>query len=121
MVLCISGCVEHGRVRVSDDEVTGAYSASFETGNEELILNSDRTYVQTFVSPNKTFTNRGTWKSSNPFLAGTQIELAGAVCSEDDHSPSPTRCFRNLVVHRKEGHVRLGLNESADWYYVKKQ
>jgi len=96
LLFAMCGCTEYsGEARVSDSEVRGAYRA----GDEELSLNSDKTYVQVFVSSTKPFTNRGTWESSNVFLGGTEILLLGAVCSEDEPGLSSRRCSRNLVVH----------------------
>lgn len=122
VVSFMCGCLEGGQARASDAEVSGTYSADFETGKEELTLNLDKSYSQVFTSSTKNVTNRGTWESSNDFLGPTEILLLGAVCSEDDRdASSPHKCSRNLVVHRKDGHLRLALNESADWYYERKR
>ena len=58
MLLVLLGCREKGHVRVSDKELPGTYVASFETGKEQLILRSDKTFEQIFLSPTKKFTNR---------------------------------------------------------------
>jgi hypothetical protein len=68
-----------------------------------------------FSSPNKQFENRGTWKTDNLFLDGTQIELASALLSEDE--TIERRGFLILQVHREKGKLRLARNEAADWYY----
>jgi|SRR5581483_9879553 len=80
-LLLLAGCGEPGRVRVSEQELSGTYVTDIQLvantptgpvvrniGKEQLILNSDKTYVQTFSSPTRQFTNRGTWQSSNHFL-----------------------------------------------------
>jgi hypothetical protein len=122
VLFCMCGCKKYlGQVRVSDAEVSGAYWTDFNTGKEDLTLNPDKTYVQVFASPARSFTSRGTWTSSNAFLGPTEVLLVGAVCSENDLGSSSTQyCSRNLVVHREGGHLRLALNESADWYYDRK-
>ncbi len=121
VLLFMCGCMEGGQARASDNEVSGTYVADFETGKdekEELTLNFDKSYSQVFTSSTKNVTNRGTWESSNDFLGPTEILLVGAVCPDDDNDASWTHhCSRNLVVHRKDGHLRLARNESADWYY----
>jgi hypothetical protein len=116
MLLALPGCGEEGHVRVSDKELPGTYVASFETGKEQLILRSDKTYEQIFSSPTKKFTNRGTWETKYVLLEGTDIELIHANCSEDRPLPTPD-CSRNLGVHREGGKLKLALNEAADWYY----
>jgi hypothetical protein len=114
LITClISGCSD--RVRASDKEITGSYITRTNTGKEELILQPDKTYVQMFSSPNKQFENRGTWKTDNLFLDGTQIELASALLSEDE--TIERRGFLILQVHREKGKLRLARNEAADWYY----
>ncbi len=112
----LPGCGEKGHVRVSDKELPGTYVASFETGKEQLILRSDKTYEQIFSSPSRKFTNRGTWEAKYVLLEGTDIGLIHANCSEDRPLFSPD-CYRNLNVHREGGKLKLALNESADWYY----
>lgn len=87
-------------------------------GKEQLILNSDRTYVQTFSSPTRQFTNRGTWQSSNHFLDGTEVTLLGANLSENDAADSPSKYgILYLQVHREKGKLKLSRSEAADWYY----
>jgi hypothetical protein len=122
VLFCTCGCMKYaGQARVSDAEVSGAYWTDFNTGKEYLTLNPDRNYVQVFVSPAKSLTNKGSWKSSSAFLGPTEILLEHAVCSEGDGgAPSTQYCDRNLVVHREGGRLRLALNESADWYYDRK-
>jgi len=116
MLLALLGCGEKGQVRVSDKELPGTYVASFETGKEQLILRSDKTYEQIFSSPTKKFTNRGTWETKYVLLEGTDIGLIHANCSEDRLLPMPD-CYRNLNVHREGDKLKLALNEAADWYY----
>jgi hypothetical protein len=116
--LALQGCGEKGHVRISEKEVPGTYVASFETGKEQLILRSDKTYEQIFSSPTKKFTNRGKWEAKYVLLEGTDIELIHANCSEDeDHPPPVPDCSRNLNVHREGGKLKLALNEVADFYY----
>jgi hypothetical protein len=98
MLLVSLGCGEKGHVRVSDMELPGTYVASLETGKEQLILRSDKTYEQIFSSPTKKFTNRGTWETKYVLLEGTDIGLTHANCSEDRPLPTPD-CYRNLNVH----------------------
>jgi hypothetical protein len=116
------GCEKYpGRARVSDAEVSGAYRTHLNTGKEDLTLNPDKTFVQVFVSPARNLTIRGRWKSSNLFLGATEIELAGAVCTEDEPSIPPAHdCDLTLIVHREAGRLRLARNEAADWYYDRK-
>jgi len=116
MLFALPGCGEKGHVRVSDRELPGTYVASFETGKEQLILRSDKTYEQIFSSPTKKFTNHGTWETKYVLLEGTDIGLIHANCSEDRPVPTPD-CYRNLNVHREGGKLKLALNETADWYY----
>ncbi len=116
MLLVLPGCGEKGHVRVSDKELPGTYAASFETGREQLILRSDKTYEQVFSSPTQKFTNRGTWETKYVPFEGTDVGLIHANCSEDRRPPEPD-CYRNLNVHREGGKLRLALNEAADWYY----
>ena len=108
-------CYKWGRVRVSNSELPGNYSAEFEAGKEILILHSDGTYDQIFSSSTRAFTNRGRWKSRYALFEGTDVELLGANCSED--GPVVGDCSRNLNVHRAGRRFKLALNESADWYY----
>jgi hypothetical protein len=121
VLLFMCACMEGGQARASEAEVSGTYVADFETGKEEkeeLTLNIDKSYSQVFTSSTKNVTNRGTWESSNDFLGPTEILLVGAVCPDDDNDASWTHhCSRNLVVHRKDGHLRLARNESFDLYY----
>ena len=114
--LALQGCGEKGHVRISEKKVPGTYVASFETGKEQLILRSDKTYEQIFSSPTKKFTNQGKWEAKYVLLEGTDIGLIHANCSED-HPPSGPDCYRNLNVHREGGKLKLALNEVADFYY----
>jgi len=114
--LALRGCGEKGHVRISEKEIPGTYVASFETGKEQLILRSDKTYEQIFSSPTKKFTNRGKWEAKYVLLEGTDIGLIHANCSEDHPLPGPD-CYRNLNVHREGGKLKLALNEVADFYY----
>lgn len=116
VLLALLGCGEKGHVRVSDKELPGTYVTSFETGNEHLILRSDKTYEQIFSSPTKKFTNRGKWESKYVLLEGTDVGLIHANCSED-RPLVKSDCYRNLNVHLESGKLRLALNETADWYY----
>lgn len=115
-LVALLGCGEKGRVRVSDKELPGTYVTSFETGKEQLILHSDKTYEQIFSSPTKKFTNRATWETKYVLLEGTDVGLIHANCSEDRPAQAPD-CYRNLNVHREGGRLKLALNEAADWYY----
>lgn len=115
--LLLQGCGETGRVRLSEKEVPGTYVGAFETGKEQLILRSDKTYEQIFSSPNKKFTNRGTWETKYVLFEGTDIGLIHANCSEDHPSQGPSDCYRNLNVHREGGKLKLAMNEVADFYY----
>jgi hypothetical protein len=126
-----AGCGAAGHVRVSDQDLVGKYVMEFQvtfvtTGQrvaavrakEQITLNQDKTYTQTFSSPTRDFTNHGTWKTSNELLGGTEIELAGANLSEDDPSDSQWKHgFLNLQVHREKGQLKLARNEAADSYY----
>jgi hypothetical protein len=130
-LLLLVGCGEPGRVRVSEQDLSGTYVTDLQLvastptgpvvrniGKEQLTLYSDRTYLQSFSSPTRRFTNRGNWKSSNHFLDGTEVNLVGANLSEGDSSDSPSkRGILYLEVHRENGKLRLARNESADWYY----
>lgn len=116
LLLVLQGCGEKDHVRVSDEKLAGTYVASFETGKEQLILRSDKTYEQIFSSPTKKFINRGTWEAKYVLLEGTDVGLIHANCSEDRPLPAP-ECYRNLNVHREGGKLKLALNEAADWYY----
>jgi hypothetical protein len=84
------GCSD--QVRVSNSELTGTYAMEFQNVSyslseqkrvvnykvtEQFILNPDHTYTQRFSSYPRTFTSRGTWKASNRFLGGTDVELSG--------------------------------------------
>jgi hypothetical protein len=112
------GCGEAGRVRVSDQQLPGTYTATFDTGKEQLVLLPDRTYTQVFSSPARQFANQGTWESRNEFLGGTIVELRGANLSEAEPPGAPFRYgFVNLHVHKEAGKLKLALNEAADFYY----
>jgi hypothetical protein len=113
LALGVLGC--SNRVRAAHHELLGTWVTKTDTGKEELILRDDNSYVQSFLSPTKQFTNRGTWKTSNLFLDGTELELTRANISEDEKSDRYGDLF--LQVHRKDGKVKLARNESADWYY----
>jgi hypothetical protein len=116
ILLTTLGC--SGRVRASDRELIGTYSMSSNLAQEQLILRSDKTYIQTFSSPKKQFTNHGNWKSSPMFLDGTQITLTGANLSENDPPDSaPRHGILFLQVHREKGKLRLARNEADDLYY----
>src|SRR5258708_397066 len=116
ILLIVLGC--SGRVRVSDHELIGVYSISGSLGQERLTLQSDKTYVQTFSSPKRRFTKRGSWKSDPMFLDGTQIVLNGADLSENDPPDAPPRHgILFLQVHRENGKLRLARNEADDLYY----
>lgn len=131
VMLAFAGCGEPGRAHVSDQDLVGEYVMEFgitfvTTGQrvgavrakEQLTLNQDKTYTQTFSSPTRNFTNRGVWKTSNELLGGTEIELTGFILSEDDPSDSRVKPgFLNLQVHRENGTLRLARNEAADSYY----
>jgi hypothetical protein len=116
--MVVMGCGESGRVRASDQQLVGTYTATFDTGKEQLVLRSDRTYTQVFSSPARKFANQGTWESRNEFLGGTIVELQGANLSEAE---PPGALFRygsvNLPVHKEAGKLKLALNEAADFYY----
>ena len=133
-LLALVGCGEPGRARVSDRELVGKYVMNFgkvtpsTTGpqiatveaKEQLFLNTDKTYTQIFSSAVRSFTNQGTWRTSNEFLSGTEIELAGAILSEDDPSNAQLKHgFLNLQVHRENGTLKLARNEVADSYYFR--
>jgi len=115
-LLALQGCSEKGHLRISEKEIPGTYVATFETGKEQLILRSDKTYEQIFSSPAKKFTNRGKWEAKYVLLEGTDIALIHADCSEDHPVPA-TDCYRNLNVHREGGKLKLALNEVTDFYY----
>jgi hypothetical protein len=115
LFVSLLGCDQNGRVRVSDSDLSGSYSAYFRTGQEKLILHSDGRYEQIFSSSTRAFTNRGKWKSRYVLFEGTDVELSGANCSED--GPVVGDCSRNLNVHRAGRRLKLALNETADWYY----
>lgn len=85
------GCSDE--VRVSNSELTGTYAMEFQNVSysfskqqqvvnykvtEQFILKPDHTYIQTFSSYPRTFTNRGIWKESNRFLGGTAVLNIGA-------------------------------------------
>jgi hypothetical protein len=110
------GCSDE--VRVSDSQLFGTWLTNTNTGAERLAWLPDGTYVQTFTSPKKQFTNRGTWKSSTQFLGGSEIEVSNANISEDEPANSP---FRRgdlmLQVYRLDGKLKLARNAAADWYY----
>jgi hypothetical protein len=130
-LFALAGCGEPGRARVSDQDLVGKYAMEFgitfvTTGprveavraKEQLTLNQDKTYTQTFSSATRNFINRGTWKTSNKFLGGTEIELTGFNLSENAPSDSQVeRGFLNLQVHRENGTLKLARNEAADSYY----
>jgi hypothetical protein len=131
-LLSLFGCGEPGRVRVSDPELSGTYVTDIQLvastptgpvvrniGKEQLTLYSDRTYLQSFSSPTRQFTNRGTWKSSYRFLDGSEIELRRANLSEDGESDRYGDLM--LQVHREKGQLKLARNEAADWYYDRVQ
>jgi hypothetical protein len=131
ILFALAGCGEPGRARVSDRELVGKYVMEFgvtfvTTGQrvaamrakEQLILNQDKTYTQTFSSATRNFTNHGKWETSNKLLGGTEIELTGFILSEDDPSDSRVKPgFLNLQIHRENGTLRLARNEVADSYY----
>jgi len=131
ILFALAGCGEPGRARVSDQDLVGKYAMEFgitfvTTGprveavraKEQLTLNQDKTYSQTFSSATGNFTNHGTWTTNNEFLGGTEVELAGAILSEDDPPNSRLRHgFLNLQVHRENGTLKLARNEAADSYY----
>jgi hypothetical protein len=114
--LALIACGERGHVRVSNAELVGTYVTEFASGKEQLVLRSDNTYKQVFSSDKRNFTNQGKWQSEYVLLEGTDVELTGANCSEDDPVVTGT-CIRNLNVHRERGRLKLALNEAADWYY----
>ena len=118
-VLCLNllGCSD--RVRASDPEIVGTYVTRTNTGSEELALKPDKTYLQTFTSPTRQFSQRGTWQSSPLFLDGTQIELRNANLSEDEKADRYGDLM--LQVHREKGRLKLARNEAADWYYDRTQ
>jgi len=110
--------MDFGKVTLS---ATGPQIAAV-GAKEHLILNPDKTYTQTFSSATRNFTNRGTWKTSNEFLGGTEIELTGFSLSEDAASDSQlSHGFLNLQVHREKGKLRLARNEVAESYYDRVQ
>ncbi len=116
LALVLSACGEQGHVRVRVAALPGTYVASFQSGKEHLILRSDGTYEQSFSSPTRSSVNRGKWEPHYVLLEGTDIELLGANCSEDNPALAGS-CQRNLNVHRERGKLKLALNEAADWYY----
>jgi hypothetical protein len=74
------------------------------------------------MSPAKQFVNRGTWKLSNQFLGGSEIELLSANVSEDESSGSPPRYGAlYLQVYRLDGKLKLARNAAFDWYYEREQ
>jgi hypothetical protein len=131
ILFALAGCGEPGRARVSNRELVGEYVMEFgpnfvttgqqvaaDRAKEQLTLNEDKTYTQTFSSATRNFTNHGTWKTSNEFLGGTEIELSGAILTENDPFDSQLRHgFLNLQVHREKGKLRLARNEVADSYF----
>lgn len=107
-------------MRVSDRQLVGNFVTEIANGKEQLTLKPDQTYTQSFSSSTRQFTNRGTWKLSDEFLRGTDIELTGAIVSFSEDDPSTygsKRGVLNLQVHRENGKLRLARNEAADWYY----
>lgn len=121
--LLITGCGEEpGRVRVRQDEVVGAYETNFDGGREVLELRNDQTYVQDFIAGKKSIHHTGKWKIENHFLNGSDVVLISAVVSENDKETAPERTGdRILNVHSSSGKLTLALNETADWYFVRKK
>ena len=117
LLFLLSGCGAKGHVHVSDNELPGTYITQFKLGKEQLILHADNTYEQVFSSPQRQFSNRGKWKSKYVLFEGTDVELAGANCSEDGGKSGD--CIRNLNVHQTGKNLSLALNEASDWYYEK--
>lgn len=124
LLSAIVGCEEPGRVHVSDRQLVGNFVTEIANGKEHLTLKPDQTYIQSFSSSTRQFTTRGTWKSSDEFLSGTDIELTGAIVSFSEDNPSTygsKHGVLNLQVHRENGKLRLARNEAADWYYERAQ
>jgi hypothetical protein len=116
LLLVMLGCGD--QVRVAEGELVGAYTTNTNQGKEQLTLNSDKTYVQSYSSATRHFTNSGTWESSSGFLSGTKIELRGANLSEDDPSDSSQKHgLLFLQVYRDKGQLKLARNATANWYY----
>jgi hypothetical protein len=127
------GCSD--QVRVSNSELTGTYAMEFQNLSyslseqkrvvnykvtEQFTLNPDHTYTQRFSSYPRTFTSRGTWKASNRFLGGTDVELSGV--DRSGYPPKSPSAYGtlNLEVHRHSGRLRLALYEKADWTYYER-
>ena len=124
MLLCLGtllfagGCGQRDRKRAKSEEVVGAYRTSFETGEEQLDLRSDGTFVQNFHSSHQSIHHTGMWRLEQHFWDGTHVVLIDAVLSEDDSGNVPERTgTRTLNVYIHSGRLALALNEVADWYY----
>jgi len=127
LLLTLLGCSE--RVRISDQELIGTYVAGFDhvtsrvvdyKVKEQITLNPDHTYIQVLSWYPRQFTNRGTWKSSNSFLSGTEVELTGFLrgnLENDNMSNSQSYGPLNLEVRRKKGKLTLAFYEHVDWGY----
>jgi hypothetical protein len=111
---------EQARVRVTQNEVVGAYEAQFDDGREILELKNDQTYVQDFRGQRKTIHHVGSWKIEDHFLSGSNVILVSCVVSDRDKGTTPERLGdRTLNAHRRSGQIALALNEAADWYFVR--
>jgi len=110
------GCGDE--VRVSKAELVGIWTTRTNSGIESLELRSDNMFVQVFSSPTRQFTKRGTWKSNDRFLGGTDVELMGIDLSEDNSSDTRVK---NVTLYlqacRQNGALKLARNAAADWYY----
>jgi hypothetical protein len=115
LLLVMLGCGD--QVRVAEGELVGAYTTNTNEGKEQLTLNPDRTYLQSYSSPTRQFSNSGSWKPRSKFLGGTEIKLRGANLSADDPLNSEQKHGVLLLqVYRVRGRLKLARNAAADWY-----
>jgi hypothetical protein len=120
MSLAITSCSdEPGRVRATKMELVGIYEATFEKGHEQLELNENGRFTQTFKSRKGVITAEGRWEIENHFMDGTDVILHDALVAEDRSETSRETSTRTLNVHRKSGQLVLALNEAFEWYYTR--
>jgi hypothetical protein len=123
ILFVLTGCeAEPGRVRAKREQVVGIYETNFDKGRERLELKGDGTYVQEFLSPQRTIQHTGKWEIEDAFLGGSDVNLVDAFVSENDTEGAPQRIgFRTMNAHKRSGKIALALNEVADWYFDRVQ
>src|ERR1039458_5071328 len=107
-ILCF-GC---GKKTITEARLSGSYQVKFPHGNESLILNSDKTFVQIYTpkANGQADTNKGTWEFHSKY---DDVILTGALLYDDRAGHANTNLERtvwDLPVMERFGQISLSID-----------